>query len=140
MSPVPRAALEPVSGIARRARPGRMELAGEVGVLDATLAFEPVGVAEEEAEHRPEIGDEVVRRAAGDEPVADLLERLEGRRLQGEVVEATAAEHRRLAVGLGVPLYLEDVELGPVPDLDDREPGTLVFGELGPVPHDLGVE
>ena len=61
-------------------------------------------------------------------------------RLQCEVVETAAPEHRRLAVGLGVPLHLEHVELGPVADLDDGEPGAFALRELRAVPEDLGVE
>ena len=56
------------------------------------------------------------------------------------MIEPAAAEHRRLAVGFGVALYLEDVELGPVADLDDREPGAAPVGELGSVVGDLGLE
>jgi hypothetical protein len=39
--------------------------------------------------------------------------------LYGQVINAAAAEHRRLPVGLGVPLNLEYVEFCPVTNLDD---------------------
>ena len=78
--------------------------------------------------------------AAGHEPLADRLEVRQRSGLESQVVEPAAAEHRRLAVGLGVPLYLEDVELGPVADLDDGEAGAAPVGELGSVVGDLGVE
>jgi hypothetical protein len=49
-----------------------------VGVLDAHLSLQAVGVAEEDAEDRAEVGVEVVAGAAGDQPVPDLVERAEG--------------------------------------------------------------
>ena len=111
-----------------------------VGILDTHFALEPVGVPEEEAQHRAEVGDEVVGRPPLHEAFADGLEGLERGGLQGKVVEAAAAEHGRLAICLMVALYLEHVELGPVSDLDDRQPGPLALGELAAVPQDLGVE
>jgi hypothetical protein len=96
---------------------------------------------EEEAEHGPEVGDEVVCHAECHQALADRLEVLYGGGLQGQMVQPAAAEHRRLAVGLGVPLYFEDVQLGPVADLDDGESGPLPVGQgLRPVPDDVGVE
>ena len=56
------------------------------------------------------------------------------------MIEPAAAEHRGLAVGFGVSLYLEDVELGPVADLDDGETGAAPVGELGSVVGDLCLE
>ena len=60
--------------------------------------------------------------------------------LQGQVIKPSAAEHRGLAVGLGVAVYLEHVELGPVADLDDGETRALVVGELRAVAQDLRLE
>ena len=97
---------------ARGACPGWIVYSGhQVGVLDADLALESVGIPEEQAEHRPEVGDEVVGRTAGHEPVTDGLEGLERGRLHGEMVEAATLEHRCLPIRLRVPLDLEDVEL-----------------------------
>jgi hypothetical protein len=59
-----------------------------VGVLDAHLALEAVRVPEEDAEDGAEIGDEVITGAPGDEPVPDLVERVERRGLQPEMVDA----------------------------------------------------
>ena len=39
-----------------------------------------------------------------------------------EVVDPSSPEHGRLAVGLGVAVDLEDVELGRRPDVDERQP------------------
>src|SRR6202044_1016521 len=113
------------SGVARRPGPRRVEFSGDgIGVLDADLALQAVRIAEEQTEHRPEVGDEVVGRGAGHEALADRLEILRRGGLGSQVIEPAAAEHRDLAVSFGVALYLEDVELGPVADLDDGETGA----------------
>ena len=121
------------AGYAHGAGAGRVATPGNgVGVRHAHLALEAVGVAEEEAEDRAEVGDELVGRAPGDEPVADLLERLERRGLQRQVVEPAPPEHRRLAVGLGVADHLEHVELRVRADVDDRHAhlaGVLAGGQ-----------
>ena len=113
---------------ARARRPGRVERAGDpVRVHHAHLALEPVGITEEHAQHLAEVGDELVGRAPGDQPAPDLLERLHVGRVQREVIEPAPAEHRRLAVGLGVVGHLEHVELGVRTDVDDHQP-QLVLG------------
>ncbi len=67
-----------VSAEAGGAGPRRVEHARRgVGVGDQDLPLETVGVDEEQRQHRTEVGDEAIRRAAGHEPPADLLERLE---------------------------------------------------------------
>src|SRR5438270_2614689 len=90
-----------------------------VGVGDAHLGFEPVGVAEEQAEDGAEVGDEPVGGALGDEAVANGVERVERRRLQAEVVDAPPAEERRLPLVLGVGIDLEQVDLAAEADVDD---------------------
>ena len=57
-----------------------------VGVLNAHLTLEAVRVSEEDAEDRTEIGDEVIAGALGNQPVPDLVERLDRRGLQSEMV------------------------------------------------------
>jgi hypothetical protein len=71
-----------------------------VGVLDAHLTLQAVRVSEEDTEDGAEIGDEVIAGAAGDQPVPDLVERVERGGLQSEMVDAAPAEQRRLAVAL----------------------------------------
>ena len=68
-----------------------MDAGRGVGVLHADLRLEPVGIPKEEAEHGPEIRHVVVGGPSGDQPLADLLERVERRRLEGQVIEAGAA-------------------------------------------------
>ena len=109
-----------------------------VGVLDAHLTLQAVGVAEKDAEDGAEIGDELIAGAPGDQPVPDLVERAEGSGVQPEVVDAAPAEHRRLPVGFGVPLDLEDVQFGGRADADEGELDGAV--ELLQVRADLGIE
>ena len=45
-----------------------------IGVLHADLAFEPVRIAEEEAQHGAEVGDEIVAGTSRHQPVANGLE------------------------------------------------------------------
>jgi hypothetical protein len=55
--------------------PGGLCTPGVVsGVLDAYLALQTVRIAEEDAEDRAEVGDEMIAGAAGDQPVPDPLE------------------------------------------------------------------
>src|SRR3954468_17968735 len=82
-----------------------------VRVGDADLALESVGVAEEHAEDGAEVGDEAVRGSALHQPAADLVERLDRLRVEAEMVDASAAEHRRLLLVLGVALELEHVQV-----------------------------
>lgn len=106
----------------RRRRPRRVHLPGHgVGVAHADLAFEAVGVGEEEREQGAEVGHETVAGAALDQAPADLAEGLERGRLEADVVEAPAAEHGDLPFGLGVAVDLEDVELGEGADVDERQ-------------------
>src|SRR5262249_36807324 len=79
-----------------------------------------------DAEDGAEVGDEAVAGAAGDQPVPDLVERVERGGLQPEVVDAAPAEHRRLAVGFGVSLDLEDVQFGGRADAEEGEPDGTV--------------
>src|SRR5215469_11995212 len=109
-----------------------------VGVLNADLTLQAVGVSEEDAEVGTEIGDEVIAGASGDQPFPDLVERVDRRGLQSEMVYAAPPEHRRLAVGFAVPLHLEDVQLGGLADADEREPDGAV--ELRKLRADLSVE
>ena len=89
--------------------------------MDAHLTLEAVRVAEEVAEDGTEIGDEVITGAPGDQPVPDLVKRVERRGLQPEMVDAAPPEHRRLAVGFGVARHLEDVQFGGRADADEGE-------------------
>src|SRR5215471_1611031 len=71
--------LGPCGGLARGVpgggRAGRVVHAGHgVGVLDAHLTLQAVGVAEKDTEEGAEVGDEVIAGAAGDQPVPDLVE------------------------------------------------------------------
>ena len=54
------------------------------------------------------------------------------------MVEAAPAEHRRLVVGLGVPVDLEDVQLGAPTDPQDDH--ARPAGRLWTVPLDGGAE
>src|SRR5581483_8274644 len=101
------------------------------------LALQPVRVPEEHADSAAEVGDEAVRRPAGDQALPDGVERLLGRRLQSEVVDAAPPEHGRLALGLGVIHHLEHVELGGRPDVHERQAHAL---GLRPVVEHGGVE
>jgi hypothetical protein len=92
---------------------------------------EAVGITEEDAEDRAEVGDELVGGTARDQPVADRLERLERSGLHREVVEPAPAEHRYLTVGLDVAVDLEHVQLCELADLDDREPDPAPSGGPG---------
>ena len=111
-------------------------------IRHADLALEAVGVAEEDAQDLSEVGHEVVRRAAGHEPITNRLERLDRIRLQREVIDAATAEHRHLAIGFGVADHLEHVELGARPDMDDRHPHRAIVGRtrLWSVAEHLRVE
>src|SRR5215471_19641950 len=83
-------------GVSGGGRAGRVVHPGHgVGVLDAHLALQAVRVSEEDAEDGAEIGDEVIAGAPGDQPVPDLVERVDRRGLQSEMVDAAPPEHRR---------------------------------------------
>ncbi len=72
-----------VSGIASRPRARRVAGARRrVRVGHDKLALETIGVTEENAQDRAEVGDEVISRAAGHQPGAKLLESRERRGLQ----------------------------------------------------------
>src|SRR5262249_18995302 len=106
--------------VPRRGGAGRVRDSGTcVGIRDAELALETVGIAEEHAQDRSEVGDEAVGGAAGDEAVTDRLERVERPGMQREMVDTTAPEHRRLVLRLRVALDLEHVQLGMWTDVDD---------------------
>ena len=53
-----------------------------VGVLNAQLTLKAVRVTEEDAEDGTEIGDELIAGPPGNQPVPDLVERLDRRGLQ----------------------------------------------------------
>ena len=57
----------------------------------------------------PKSVTKVIAGAPGDQPVPDLVKRVERRGLQPEMVDAAPPEHRRLAVGFGVACHLKDV-------------------------------
>ena len=52
------------------------------------------------------------------------------RRLQREVIDAPAPEHRGLTRRLTVAVDLEHVELGVRPDVDEGEPDTRLLGHV----------
>src|SRR5262249_10394953 len=111
--------------VARRRRTLRVVDTGlRVGVLHADLALEAIRVTEADAEDRTEVRHEAVAGAAGDEPVADGLERVERIGVQRQVVDAATPEHRRLVLRFVVALDLEHVELGMRPHVHDRQPHT----------------
>jgi hypothetical protein len=58
-----------------------------VGVRHAHLGLQPVGVTEEQAEGRAEVGDEAIGRTASDQAAAHLVEGLDRRGLQRQVIE-----------------------------------------------------
>src|SRR5207244_5129699 len=65
------------------------------------------------------------------------VERLLGDGLEAEMVDPPPPEHRRLAVGLGVALDLEDVQLPAGPDVDEREAHARLLFDVA---RDRGVE
>ena len=74
---------------------------------------------------------------ADDEAATDLLEGLEGVGLEAQMVDAAPAEHRRLALGLGVPVDLEEVDLGLLADAHEGEHPLVAHPLLA---EDLGLE
>jgi hypothetical protein len=92
-----------------------------IRIGDAHLGFEAVGVAEEEAQDVSEVGHEAVGRPALNEPCADRVERLDRGSFERKMIEATPTEHGHLALVLGVPGQLEDVQLGSRADPDDGQ-------------------
>ncbi len=105
----------------RGARAGRVEDAWDrVRVVDEDLAFEAIGVAEEDRVRLAEVGDEVVSGPTLHQPASDLLERFYVLGAQTDVVDAPTAEHRHLAGCFRVALDVEDVEHRAVTDVDDR--------------------
>lgn len=92
-----------------------------VGVLHAHLRLQPVRVPEEQAEDVPEVGDESIGRLASQQPLPDLIERVDRRRLQCEMVESSSTEHRDLACMLRVAVHLEDVEFYVRSDPHERQ-------------------
>src|SRR4051812_32144551 len=129
-----------VAGSRCAGRVGHVRL--RVGVRHTDLTLEPVGVAEEQRENRAEVGHELVGCAPLDQPAADLFERIKGRCLQSQVVDAASAEHGCLALGLGVAVHLEEIDLGLVADADKRQHAlvahVLLTIDLGA--EDLAVE
>src|SRR4029077_16942254 len=98
--------------VAGRASARRIADAGyRIRVGHAYLAFQSVGITEEHRQHRPEVGDEIVRCTQVAQALPNLIEILDRWRLQAEVVEAAAPEHRRLPLRFRVALDLEQVEL-----------------------------
>lgn len=82
------------------------------------LALESVRIAEEDALRRAEVVDRAVAGSGVDQPAPDCLEGLRGRGGQPNVIDATTAPHRGLAIGLGVAVDHEDVQLSGRPDID----------------------
>src|SRR5712692_7337340 len=109
-------------------------------LMPADLGLQAVGIAEEDAELAAEVSDGAVAGAQLHQPLADFLERLTSGGVQGEVIEAPAAEHRRLDLGLGVIRHLEGVEGARSAQGHDHHALALVAGVLGVVVLDLGVE
>jgi hypothetical protein len=96
-SPAPGGSPESRRRVARRASARRIVDAGyRIRVGHAYLALQPVGITEEHRQHRPEVGDEVVRCTPVAQALSNLIEILDRCRLQAKVVEAAAPEHRRL--------------------------------------------
>lgn len=116
--------------IARRRCPGWVVHAfTRVGILNAHFCLESVRVPEEETENVAEVGHEPVRRAAGEQALADLVECSDGCGLEREMVEPTSPEHGRLALVLIVAGELEDVQLRRRPDPDERQPESIALLE-----------
>ena len=129
------------SAVPSSASAGRIHDAGlPIGVLNAHFAFETIGIAPEKAEEWTEIGDEVIGNAFGHEAIADRFECLERLGLQGQVVDATPAEHRGLLLVLGIAFDLEDIEFGPLTEFEHGQTGALAFGELGTITYKFGFE
>src|SRR4051812_25265895 len=128
-------------GIARSSRARRVVHAGfGVGVWYDELTLEAVRVTEENAQDRPEVGHEVVGRAALHQPAPSFFECLERSGLDGEVVDAATTEHRCLSLCLGVALDLEDVELRTWADPDDRHARPALIPQFGAVARHLSLE
>jgi acyl-CoA thioesterase II len=95
---------------------------GIVRKPEQDFTLETVGIGEEDAVRAPEIGDETVARAVGDEPPADLDERVTVGGLEPHVIDRAVTEHRTAhEVGGVVAVHLEDVELGARTDVDERQ-------------------
>src|SRR5207302_3871738 len=115
----------------RRGCAGRVRHARHrVGIRHADFAFQAVGIAKEQAEDRAEVGDELVACPPLDQPSAYFFEGIDRARLEPEVVDASALEHRYLSIRLGVAVDLEDIELGGVSDADEGEPDAVLFRDL----------
>jgi hypothetical protein len=78
-----------------------------VGVYDAHFRFQPIGVAEEQAQDVAEVGHEPVGRSTSEKSSSDLVEGFERCRFQRQVIESPSTEHRHLALVLGVVRQLE---------------------------------
>ena len=84
-----------------------------VGVLDAHLTLQAVGVAEEDAEDGAEVGDEAVAGAPGDQLVPDLAERAEGGGVRPEVVMGTRDAAARCSTPGPSPMAVVEFSFGP---------------------------
>src|SRR5580704_8144857 len=74
-----------------------------VGIDDTDLAFESIGIAEEQGEDGPEVSDELVSRTEGHQTSSNLLERIDRLSLQADVVDPPPSEHWRLPCRLLIP-------------------------------------
>ena len=96
-----------------------------IWVRHANLGFEPIRVAEKEAEDVAEVSDEAVRCSALEQALADLVEGVERRCFESEMVEPASPEHGHLAEVLVVAGDLEDVELSSRTDAHHCEPEAV---------------
>ena len=130
-----------MSAVSSSAGSGRIHNAGlRIGILNAYLALEAIGIAPEEAEEWSEIGNEVVGGSSSHQSFANGFERFKGVGLQCEVVDASATKHGGLALVFGVSFDLKHIDLGPLAEFEDRKTRSFAFGKLGTVTHEFGVE
>jgi hypothetical protein len=111
-----------------------------IGVGYADFTFQAVGITEEQAENLPEVGDEGVGSPSADQAITDGLERVNRRSLETEMIEATPPETGRLALGLGVAVDLEDVQLRCRSDVDDGQANSRLPGLFWTVTKNFGIE
>jgi DNA-binding NarL/FixJ family response regulator len=98
---------------------GRHFCAGQSRLPEQHLAFQAVWIAEEDAQRAAEVVDRAVARSGFYEPVPDGLEGLCAGSGKPDMIDAPAAPHRCLTVGLGVPVDHEDIQLRGRADVDD---------------------
>jgi hypothetical protein len=101
-----------------------------VGIGDADLGLEAIGITEEQTQDRPEIGDEPVGGATRDQPIANDVERFLRSGLEREMIDASTPEHRCLSRRLGVPVDLEHVEFCVRSHVDERQPNPVGLGHV----------